>query len=84
MIIFNTLYLTEPICDIYVYNANVLACYVSNVDIVWFYILRPQFFIFRFTDFFTVMSNIEGGMFYCHVKHRRGEKEGREMKGERG
>ena len=36
------------------------------------------------------MSNIGGGeknknkkMFYCHVKHRTGEKETREMKGER-
>ena len=50
---FNTLYLTEPICDIFIgantfrsvtqnistYNTNVLACYVSNVGIVWFYTL---------------------------------------------
>ena len=54
MTTFNTLYLTEPTYDIFIgaktfrsvilknismYNANVLACYVSNVGIVCFYTL---------------------------------------------
>ena len=49
------------------------------------YIVRPVF-LFLGLRIFTVMSNIGGGkkiMFYCHVKHRTGEKETREMKGER-
>ena len=53
MTTFNTLYLAEPTCHIFIrantfrsvikkmsmYNANVLVCYVSNVGIVWFYTL---------------------------------------------
>ena len=66
----NILYLTEITRDIFIganslksviqkhmYNANVLACYVSNVGIVWFYTLIITIVLTVFI-IYTYFSNI--------------------------
>ena len=80
---FNTLYLTEPTCDIFIgantfrpviqnismYIANVLACCISNVSIVWFYtliiaIVLTVFIIYTYCSY-ILLSVLLLGLWTC-------------------
>ena len=62
-----------------VHYVPLLLVFCCTCSLFFVQLLRPQFFIFRFTDFLQSCLTLEERIFfYCHVKQKR------EMKGEKG